>query len=151
MGGAPQFAASQFLNGASSASWAHFAPIARGFSSESCAVFSIYNLFLVNFCRIHCSNSVLLHLDFFTGVIYMLRRHFVLRPSQILTPNCNFILTGSGIATILRQQILEFLYTAGDRSIQCLCHCSTAVFCASVNWIQVDTPSVADDIESDEH
>lgn len=88
---------------------------------------------------------------FFTGVIYMLRRHFVLRPSQILTPNCNFILTGSGIATILRQQILEFLYTAGDRSIQCLCHCSTAVFCASVNWIQVDTPSVADDIESDEH
>ena len=80
----------------------------------------------------------------------MLRRQFVLRPSQILTPNCNFILTSSGIATILRQQILEYLYTARDLSIQCLYHCSTAVFCASVNWIQVDTPSVADDVESDE-
>ena len=73
----------------------------------------------------------------------MVRIHFVLRHPQILSPHCRFIFTGTGIAAEIRQCILEFLYCTGDFSIQCFCNCSTAVFCATINWTQVDTPSVA--------
>ena len=78
------------------------------------------------------------------------RRQFVLRPSQILTPCCNFVLTGTGIATLIRQNILEFL-AVGSCAIINLCNCSTAVFASSINWTQVDTPSVADDPDSDDN
>ena len=82
----------------------------------------------------------------------MLRRHrqFVLRPSRILIPSCNFVLTGTGIATFIRQNILEFL-AVGSCAIHNLCNCSTATFAATVNWTQVDTPSVADDPDSDDN
>ena len=80
----------------------------------------------------------------------MLRRryHFVLRPSQILTPCCNYVLTGIGVATLVRQNILEFLHV-GSFAIQQLCNCATSVFAATVNWTQVDTPSVADELSDD--
>ena len=70
--------------------------------------------------------------------------------SNLLIPSCNFVLTGTGIATFIRQNILEFL-AVGSCAIYNLCNCSTATFVATVNWTQVDTPSVADDPDSDDN
>ena len=144
MGGYPQFfVASQFFDGGCCEPWACALRFSSGISTSGRQSFSISYLFYF------CCNRISYSFDHFHcvallfGVFRMVRIHFVLRHPQILSPHCRFIFTGTGIAAEIRQCILEFLYCTGDFSIQCFCNCSTAVFCATINWTQVDTPSVA--------
>ena len=151
-GRVPLLAASQsFIDGRSCTSWETFVAVLSRFRSSTTSDNSISNLFLVSFLWISCSSCCVYCLDFVTRHLMLRRRRqFVLRPSQILTPSCNFVLTGTGIATLIRQNILEFL-AVGSCAIHNLCNCSTATFAATVNWTQVDTPSVADDPDSDDN
>ena len=82
----------------------------------------------------------------------MLRRRLLRRPPQISDPNCAFVLTGTGFAILLQHSILAFLYTVDchlNRDIASFGQCSAVLFCITVTWRQVDTPSVADEDDDD--